>query len=243
MRQIFRLQLSTDTLEQDAQQLGVTSAQLQHIQVTVMVSKVEQNANSLLCFTYHIQFPNSLLAAKLDWEAWSPSKVSFTDYLWEQTCLECFIANNQVDYTRYIEVNASSNGGYALYCFEDYRHPSLLPPPPLLLADKASKAKITWQHNTKDPDAPAPYLSALFFRDRLKPVTRDLTAHLFLPSYQYQRSFSVDISAIRTIQPNTKIQIHPCVILRFGDTFLYYAQTHYSPPDFHQRSRWSYFLL
>ncbi|MBR5494813.1 MAG: hypothetical protein IKV71_04135, partial [Psychrobacter sp.] len=109
------------------------------------------------------------LAAQLDWPTWQPTQVGFADYLWEQTCLECFLAgglinsrliNNSasindineigidgVDANKtsaYIEVNASPDGRYALYEFESYRNPATLPPTPLLQSDGQTRAFINW---------------------------------------------------------------------------------------------------
>ena len=183
MSQTFHLCLATDTLAADAQTLGVTIEDLQSIQVEVIVTlaqtnQVAQTANITqsaqqpewqLQLDYHITLPLKSLAAQLDWPTWQPTQVGFADYLWEQTCLECFLAgglitdrliNNSVSIndvneigidgvdanktSAYIEVNASPDGRYALYEFESYRNPATLPPTPLLQTDGQTRAFINW---------------------------------------------------------------------------------------------------
>ena len=183
MSQTFHLYLATDTLAADAQTLGVTIEDLQSIQVEVIVTiaqtnQIAQTTNITqsaqqpewyLQLDYHITLPLKSLAAQLDWPTWQPTQVGFADYLWEQTCLECFLAgglinsrliNNSasindineigidgVDANKtsaYIEVNASPDGRYALYEFESYRNPATLPPTPLLQPDGQTRAFINW---------------------------------------------------------------------------------------------------
>ena len=183
MSQTFHLCLATDTLAADAQTLGVTIEDLQSIQVEVIVTlaqtnQIAQTANITqsaqqpewqLQLDYHITLPRKSLAAQLDWPTWQPTQVGFADYLWEQTCLECFLAgglitdrliNNSVSIndvneigidgadanktSAYIEVNASPDGRYALYEFTSYRNPATLPPTPLLQTDGQTRAFINW---------------------------------------------------------------------------------------------------
>ena len=177
MSQTFHLCLATDTLAADAQTLGVTIEELQSIEVEVIVTLAQTNqiARSTqqpewyLQLDYHITLPLKSLAAQLDWPTWQPTQVGFADYLWEQTCLECFLAgglinsrliNNSasindvneigIDGTdanktnAYIEVNASPDGRYALYEFTSYRNPATLPPTPLLQPDGQTRAFINW---------------------------------------------------------------------------------------------------
>ena len=257
MVQTFKLCLATETLEADAEQLGVTPTQLQDIQVIVDVTFIQQPI-PCLSFTYHIRLSNSHLAAQLNWAEWQATKVSFTDFLWEQTCLECFVANGFDEHNEtagYIEINASPNGHYALYQFESYRNSELLPPPPLLQADKDTRASIDW-HNysagsnktiSKLVRAFTPYLA--YKPTTYKPTNScDLSHLIFMPRYYYQRSFSVPVAQLLLPLDKSHTQheqnrfiklIHPCVILQFGQTQLYYAPVHASPPDFHRRAYWS----
>ena len=183
MSQTFHLCLATDTLAADAQTLGVTIEDLQSIEVEVIVTLAQTNQIAqtaqitrstqqpewYLQLDYHITLPLKSLAAQLDWPTWQPTQVGFADYLWEQTCLECFLAgglitdrliNNSVSINdvneigidgadanktnAYIEINASPDGRYELYEFESYRNPATLPPTPLLQADGQTRAFINW---------------------------------------------------------------------------------------------------
>ena len=177
MSQTFHLCLATDTLAADAQTLGVTIEDLQSIEVEVIVTLAQTNqiARSTqqpewyLQLDYHITLPLKSLAAQLDWPTWQPTQVGFADYLWEQTCLECFLAgglitdrliDNSVSIndaneigidgvdankiSAYIEINASPDGRYALYEFTSYRNPATLPPTPLLQTDGQTRAFINW---------------------------------------------------------------------------------------------------
>lgn len=254
MTQTFKLCLASETLAADAEQLGVTPIQLQDIQVTVSITLIQQPI-SRLSFTYYIQLPNSHLANQFNWAEWQANNVRFTDFLWEQTCLECFISSGSDEHsetTSYIEINASPNGHYALYQFESYRNPALLPPPPLLQPDKKTRAYVDWHHNTdgsnneatpKVVPAPSPF-SAYNSSDSC-----DFSRIIFIPRYCYQRSFSIPVALLlpldksRTQYEQNKYikRIHPCVILQFGQTQLYYAPVHASPPDFHHQGYWSRF--
>ena len=245
MSQIFNLCIATETLENDAQQLGVSIDTLRDIQIIVHATTVQQPSLQLQ-LTYQIALPMQSLADRLHWPTWKEARVGFTDYLWEESCLECFIAGsalqqnsiysiNTIDTnskTAYIEINASPDGRYALYRFESYRNPATLPPPPLLLADGCTRAKVNWIDHVNSK------MSSVELNTSYKP----LMAHTL---YSDQRTFSVPINEIfsqNTALNNLVIeQIHPCVILWFGETALYFASSHASPPDFHNRHYWSRF--
>lgn len=248
MSQTFNLCIATETLENDAQQLGVSTDTLRDIQVIVQATIVQQPSLQLQ-LTYQIALPVQSLADQLHWPTWKEARVGFTDYLWQESCLECFIAGSalnqdgidivdivdSVDDNRtaaYIEINASPDGRYALYRFESYRNPATLPPSPLLLANGYTRAKINWidHANSQIPSV------------EVKPSHRSSTAHTL---YSDQRTFSVPIHKIfsqKFALSNLFIEhIHPCVILWFGETALYFASSHASPPDFHNRRYWSRF--
>ena len=256
MTQIFRLHLATGTIAADAKKLGVTQIQLQAIQVTVGITFIQQPI-ACLSFTYDIQIPYAHLATQLNWAEWQAANVNFTDFLWENTCLECFIASGfdkNNDAVHYIEINASPNGQYALYQFESYRNPKSLPPPPLLQMNKNTRAFINW-HNDRSYDnsnCTSRIIHTLFNGSlNYKPIVRtsDFQRSLFSSLYCYRRTFSVPLAQLLSLdkkymlyEPNGYIKsIHPCVILQFGQTQLYYAPAHASPPDFHQRAYWSPF--
>ena len=240
MSQIFDLYVATETLAADAQQLGVTVEALKDISVQVSVTLVAQ-PKAYLQLAYDVTLPTDSLAAQLTWPTWQADKVGFKDYLWQQTCLECFIAcslvksplNDSNDLsstnqkTAYIEINASPNGQYALYKFDSYRSPATLPPTPLLQADRQTRAFIDWHpHPSKQQTASQTSAPKLF---------------------QYQRCFQVPLNQCYDdtchygYQPIIDV-LHPCVILSFGTTLLYFAPKHASPPDFHDRQYWTPFV-
>ncbi|WP_372843853.1 hypothetical protein [Psychrobacter sp.] len=239
MSQIFDLYVATETLVADAQQLGVTVEALQDISVQVSVTLVAQ-PEAYLQLTYDVTLPTASLAAQLTWPTWRADKVGFKDYLWQQTCLECFIAGSLVksrlndsddlfstnQKTAYIEINASPNGQYALYKFNSYRSPATLPPTPLLQADRQTRAFIDWHRPSKRQTASQTSAPKLF---------------------QYQRCFQVPLSQCYDDACHYGYQpiidyLHPCVILSFGTTLLYFAPKHASPPDFHNRQYWTPFV-
>ncbi|MEN8625700.1 hypothetical protein [Psychrobacter proteolyticus] len=257
MKQAFNLHLATETIAKDAQQLGVSIEDLENISIEVSAGIIQQPALQLV-LTYQVTLPSQILANQLHWSTWQQTQVNFTDYLWEETCLECFIAGSEIDgstidyedivarhqtephkiplqqATAYIEINASPDGRYALYQFQSYRNPAALPPVPLYETDETTRASIDW-NNHKDVTAlsVASHLSST-------PTAVQTPTH-------YERSFSLPITQLPNQQyaiANMKIkQIHPCVILWFGETDLYFASGHASPPDFHNRDYWPNFEL
>lgn len=237
MSQIFHLQLAPDSLSKNAQQLGICAQQLQKIWVQVEVSLFLHPAPQLVLH-YHIQLPNSYLAEKLDWPLWQQKTVWFTDYLWERTCLECFISSHglsdkdNINKSPYIEINACPNGQYALYQFEDYRTPSTLPPVPLLNNKKAAQSLIHWYPHPAPSTASPPYYYQRLFSLALEG----------LPFWQTNAGKAIYSDADTTHNTDILIElIHPCVILKLDQISLYFAPAHSSPPDFHQRRYWSRF--
>ena len=243
MSQIFDLRLATETLVADAQQLGVIVENLQDISVQVSATLSEQPA-AYLQLEYYVTLPIKSLAAQFNWSTWQLEQVGFTDYLWENTCLECFLAGsltnssskdsnnfpNTNKTTAYIEINASPNGKYALYKFDSYRAPATLPPKPLMQTDGKTRAAIDWIDCSDT--------SKLL-------IDSTISAH---KPYQYQRSFRVPLGSLTSLHHKADYNqdaiikyIHPCVILSFGETLLYFAPKHASPPDFHNRQYWASF--
>ena len=284
MSQTFNLYLATDTLAANAQQLGVTIEDLQNIQVEVVATlaqtakrtQTEQMVQSTeqpewqLQLDYRVTLPLESLATQLDWPIWQPTQVGFVDYLWEQTCLECFLAGTLIDSavsinntnemgidsidgnktSPYIEINANSDGRYALYQFKSYRNPATLPPTPLLQADGQTRAFINWtaSHCPSSNGTANPEQNPL--SEKIKPFIDSLTPDITIAkTYLYERSFSFLLSQIHNKEDvindtDTGIDyIHPCVILSFSTTFgttaLYFAPKHASPPDFHNLHYWS----
>lgn len=282
MSQTFNLYLATDTLAADAKQLGVTIEDLQIIQVEVVATlaqtakrtQTEQIAQSTeqpewqLQLDYRVTMPLGSLAAQLDWPTWQSAQVSFVDYLWKQTCLECFLAGGAINSTvsinntnemgidsidgnktsPYIEINANPDGRYALYQFKSYRNPTILPPTPLLQADGQTRAFINWAASHCLASNSTTNLEQNPLSKQIKPFIDSLTPNITTTkTYLYERSFSLSLSQIHNkedIINDTGIDyIHPCVILsfstKFGTTALYFAPKHASPPDFHNLHYWS----
>ena len=257
MNQSFNLSIATETIAKDAQQLGVPIEDLENISIEVSTEIIQQPALQLM-LTYQVTLPSQTLANQFNWPTWQQTQVNFTDYLWEETCLECFIAGSKIagcknddedivaihhpephkiplqQTTAYIEINASPDGRYALYQFESYRNPAALPPVPLYETDGTTRASVGW-NNHKD-------LTALSVASLLSS-----TSTVVQTPAHYERSFSLPITQLPNQQyaiANMKIeQIHPCVILWFGKTDLYFASGHASPPDFHNRDYWPKFEL
>jgi len=246
MSQTFELCIATETIATDAQQLGVSVNELKCIYVYVTAKVVQQPSVSLQ-LTYHVSLPNQVLATQLDWPIWQSDQVGFCDYLWERSCLECFVTGGPADDTdfidhtnsqppaSYIEINASPDGRYALYQFKSYRNPATLPPTPLYQANGYTLASIEWPTQLQPKTSVENHLP-------------NEIASLVKP-YYYERSFNIAITQSCAATPqyaisNTVIeQIHPCVILWLGTTPLYFAVSHASPPDFHNSNHWSKFAL
>ena len=243
MSQRFALRLATEALIEDAQQLSVTVETLKNISVQVNAMLIGQ-PEAYLELEYFVTLPTEPLATQFNWSRWQSEQVGFTDYLWEQTCLECFLAGSLISSsskdsdrspntngtTAYIEINANPNGQYALYEFDSYRSPAILPPKPLMQADGQTRAAIDW----------------IYYSDTPKPLI-DSTISAHTP-YQYQRRFRVSLSLFSPLHDTVDWHndalvkyIHPCVILYFSDTALYFASKHSSPPDFHNRQYWTRF--
>jgi len=242
MSHSFDLYLATETLAEDAQQLGVTVKALQQISVQVSATLVAQ-PEAYLQLEYRVTLPLKCLAAQLTWPKWQADKVGFRDYLWEQTCLECFLAGSLISSRSedsdkspktnmtmsYIEINASPEGPYALYKFDSYRSPTTLPPRPLMYVDGQTRAAIDWI------DGNNPKLL----------IDYPISTH---ERYHYQRSFRMPLDSLTSLNRKSDYSndalikyMHPCVILSFGATILYFAPKHASPPDFHNRQYWTPF--
>ena len=251
MSQTFNLCLSTDTLAADARQLGVTIEDLYNIQVEVVatLAQIYQTAQQpewQLQLDYRVTLPLKSLAAQLDWPIWQSAQVGFVDYLWEQTCLECFLAGTLIDSTvsinntnemgidsidgnktsPYIEINANPDGRYALYQFKSYRNTATLPPTPLLQADGQTRAFINWtaSHCLASNGTANPEQNSL--SEIIKPFIDLLTPNITtIKTYLYERSFSFFLSQIHNKEDvindtdNGIDYIHPCVILSFSTTF------------------------
>ena len=96
MNQSFNLCIATETIAKDAQQLGVSIEALENISIEVSAEIIQQPALKLV-LTYKVILPSQTLPNQFNWPTWQQTQVNFTDYLWEETCLECFIAGSEVD--------------------------------------------------------------------------------------------------------------------------------------------------
>ena len=251
MSQTFNLYLATDTLAADAKQLGVTIEDLQNIQVEVIatLAQIYQTAQQpewKLQLDYRVTLPLKSLAVQLDWPTWQSAQVSFVDYLWEQTCLECFLAGGAINSTvsinntnemgidsidgnktsPYIEINANPDGRYALYQFKSYRNPTILPPTPLLQADGQTRAFINWTASHCPSSNSTTNLEQNPLSKQINPFIDSLTPNITTTkTYLYERSLSLSLSQIHNKEDvindtDTGIDyIHPCVILSFSTTF------------------------
>ncbi|MDN5566584.1 MAG: hypothetical protein L0G25_07235 [Psychrobacter sp.] len=242
MSQRFTLQLATDSLSIAARQLDISVKQLQLIQVIVDISLIKP---SRLALTYQIRLPNRRLVSLFDWPQWQQDQVKFIDYLWEQTCLECFITganpSNDINQTTdYIEINASASGRYALYQFVDYRQPDCMPPMPLYKANSNEQASIDWTaHSSLNFFL---NISSLNVAQCIEVTPNSLSALIFTAVYDYKRSFTIDLDQLpASLLANGIQQLHPCAILCFDSVALYFAAKHASPPDFHQQRYWTSF--
>ena len=208
MSQTFILKLANDSLVSDAQKIGVSVSQLQRIVVkvtaTIMdsanadsdtLNTISSDMNTSLSLRYEVKLPSMTLVNQLQWPLWNKQKVGFADYLWQQTCLECFITNNAASY---VEINASPNGQYAVYQFTDYRTPVTLPPIPLLIKGSQHPVHIQWHNKTLAS-------SDSLLKQRQFSIALDM-----LPD-----------SMPRILNSNSTALIHPCVILNFAGTPLY----------------------
>jgi len=240
MSQTFHLHLATDTIASDAQQLGVSIDVLKDIRIVVSANIIKQ-PSIYLQLTYHINLPIQSLIEQLNWPTWRLEQVGFADYLWKETCLECFISSNAFNSSQiaenassYIESNASPDGRYAFYQFSSYRNPSILPPIPRLQTDSQALAYIDWHDNSTQTIVPKQTTPSHSLSKRYK-------------SGYFERSFKLPITQLSHYQYsayNTVIRrIHPCVILCLGETLLYFASNHTTPPDFHNQNCWSKFEL
>ncbi len=226
MSQTFNLKLATDSLRSDAEKIGMSIEQLLQIEIKVTAhiswqadsDGLEDNATEAsLHLNYKIKLPTQALAEQLHWPIWHKEHVGFSDYLWRQTCLECFISSKQQSY---LEINVSPNGQYAVYHFTGYRTPDTMPPAALLTSNNKHRASIEWKDSI-------------------------LNSNKSTDGRTFQRYFSIPLNELPCdlLDASSTVLIHPCVILYFAATPLYFATAHASPADFHQKQYWSKFQL
>ena len=229
--------------------------QIPKVQVTAQIASSHQDSNCppqhKLTLNYIItlasaaNIPEPLIDSATDhhpqsstvspWFVWLPlasdieKNCMTADFLWQSTCLECFIAGEpitkqQIETQPYLEINVASNGQYALYHFDDYRTPDVLPPKKL-----TSLAAI---HN---------YLNKRSTKLlTTQPLTTDFSMHAISNDHiVLGRQIDIDLSPLAQIWHCLTL-IQPAVILqhRHSQQQLFFAPTHANPPDFHQYQLW-----
>lgn len=118
---------------------------------------------SLAAQCLNVTFVVQTLPPSIGIPNFSESLASHTDFLWEQNCLEIFLADNQ---SGYYEVNASFGGSFAIYEFDGYRNPATLPP-------KKTDA-ITFKWRNVDTGSALVYQFSLLFSPQAKFLVDDI---------------------------------------------------------------------
>ena len=187
MNQSFNLCIATETIAKDAQQLGVSIEALENISIEVSAEIIQQPALKLV-LTYKVILPSQTLPNQFNWPTWQQTQVNFTDYLWEETCLECFIAGSEVDGSKInnedvVAIHHPQPGRYAVYQFEGYRNPAALPPAPLYETDETTRASINWRNCKELADISGE-----------NPLSS--TPTVVQTPFRYERSFSLPITQL-----------------------------------------------
>lgn len=170
------------------------------------------------------------LQTKVEWQDFDNNHIERKDFLWESTCLECFVGNTNC--SEYVEINASPAGNFAVYHFDDYRKPDCLPPRTLQTPDNQS-IKVDWSREqagyqrrfsvdltllppfANDKEAEQPQINLI-----------NPTAILYLV---------VDKQDIQEYKHEDKPQDEHQDKQRMP---LFFAHTHATPADFHNQSCW-----
>ncbi|WP_227431090.1 hypothetical protein [Psychrobacter sp. I-STPA6b] len=207
--------------------LPLISVQAHIVTTTANTSQQQQHRLNL---HYQIHLNECKTPKTLPWFIWE--KISKhpqpKDYLWQSTCLECFVAGNKNNtphhHNEYLELNVASSGHYALYHFDNYRTPDSMPPNHLscLLADKY---KPELQINAD----PRPIL-----------LQGKTPSHYPEEPHTLNRHISINIHMLSHLWDSLS-SIQPALILQDQHTkqHLYFAPQHATPPDFHLNSLWT----
>lgn len=175
-------------------------------------TRAELKAQQLI-LDFQVHIPTELQSV-ISWQDFDTAMVKHSNYLWQATCLECFIGKKDAD--TYVEINASPNGAFSVYHFDKYRMPDSMPPRPLKLTDNShtitNPAKIEWVnlHQTDD--------SVL------------------------QRTISFSVNHLPSELQQFDL-ISPCVILYCDNQPLFFTTQHATPADFHNKSYWQALIL
>lgn len=176
------------------------------------------------------------------WFTWLPlasqlEQVKPADFLWQSTCLECFLAGTTSDKPmsesqQYIEINIATNGQHAIYHFDDYRSPASMPPRKLttlpIIQDYLQSNSDSLQQQPLLTVSSATNLPEI---TSTNPCTNQVV---------FTRQISMSLSPLTKLWTNLSL-ICPTVILKHqnSEQLLYFAPHHTSPPDFHQQALWS----
>ena len=182
--------------------------------VVLVKSELQQNGENnqfLLNLNYQI-----LSTHAIDFDDFSQNNVKATDYLWKKNCLECFI---QINNQQYFEINASPNGAYALYHFDDYRTPKQMPP------RATEQLQFNWQKQQ---------INVENFHVKNIAINDDTS----LANLNFLSTFGFEIVLPKDLQLT---KINPCVILYQQGEPIFYAVNHANPPDFHNKDFWQNF--
>lgn len=187
-KHIFKLDPSFDETKSDAiipTVLGCVSSDDNWLDITFILQNI----------------PNTISLPSFDL-----INASHNDYLWQQNCLELFVCGNDADY---YEVNVSFDGKYAIYQFDSYRNPEILPP------RKSSDITFQWRDVGKQDVK----------------IGLDLV-YQFSLLFSQGSSFNVDninlINPCAILYRNINGEKQP----------IYYAVNHANPPDFHDKTHW-----
>ncbi|WP_230660534.1 hypothetical protein [Psychrobacter sp. I-STPA10] len=197
---------------------------------------------------HHIEHKyNHISPAITPWFMWLPlvdemnPKDKQADFLWQSTCLECFIAGDTsdkqaTDAQQYIEINVASSGHYAIYHFDDYRTPNMMPPRCLISLPKIQKYLQSDSQNSNQNSLsnPPDLLTVTTVDDEV--INNAFTTNKMV----FGRTVSIDLSPLMQIWHCLTL-IHPTVILQHqhSQQLLYFAPKHTNPADFHQQQLWS----
>lgn len=100
----------------------------------VFISQDTHAGKNIINISFMIEKVDGLAFNNFD-----PQNIAKADNLWQETCLECFIGLSDGSY---LEINATPDGRYAIYHFEDYRTPDVPTP--------TDKVSLHWRADDND---------------------------------------------------------------------------------------------
>lgn len=165
------------------------------------------------------------------------------DYLWEDTCFECFISHHYQKNAPYIEINISPTGAFNLYYFDGYRNPQQMPPRQLIdgidLTTDINFIAIFPEKNLTQPKIltwqPMTIIFEKFLQDIMKRCSVKLQSCQFIMCLNWIKIAKL----FENENLSTKIWLNPCVVTKSAKKPLsYWATNHANPPDFHDKSCW-----